>query len=273
VGLWREPVQEFGPEAAARLVRSHGLRVSSLCRGGFLTAAEPAARRDALHDNRRAVDEAATLGARCLVLVVGGLPDGARDLDGARHRVLDGLRALAPYAGERGVRLALEALHPMFAADRSVLSSLGQALDWAEEFPAGQVGVVVDAYHQWWDPALTEGLLRARDRIAAYQVCDWVLPLGPDVLLSRGLMGTGSIDLPGLTLAVDAVGYDGDIEVEIFNQGLWDLPAPEAFALVIDAYLSCLPPAGSTDPGVPAAPAASRASVAGLPDAAAAGGS
>ena len=244
VGLWREPVQEFGVQAAARLVRSHGLRVSSLCRGGFLTAADPDARGAALADNRRAIDEAATLEAACLVLVVGGVPDGTRDLEGARHRVLDALGELAPYAGERGVRLALEALHPMFTADRSVLSSLAQALDWAEEFPPAQVGVVVDAYHQWWDPALAEGLVRAGERIAAYQLCDWTLPLGSDVLLSRGLMGTGFIDLAGMTEAVDAVGYAGDIEVEIFNQDLWDLPPTEAFAQVLEAYLTSLPDTG-----------------------------
>lgn len=241
VGLWREPVQEFGLDAAARLVRAYGLRVSSLCRGGFLTAPGAAERHQALDDNRRAVDEAATLGATCLVLVVGGLPESSRDLAGARDRAREAVATLAPYAAERGVQLALEALHPMFTADRSVLATLDQALDWAEPFPAEQVGVVVDAYHQWWDPNLGTALHRARGRIASYQVCDWALPFASDALLSRGLPGAGHADLAGLTRAVDAAGYRGDIEVEIFNRDLWELPPAQAFALVLEAYLASLP--------------------------------
>lgn len=236
VGLWREPVAEFGLEATARLVREHGLRVSSLCRGGFLTAAEPAQRRAALDDNRRAIDEAATLGAACLVMVVGGMPPGDRDLDGARERARDAIRELAPYAGERGVQLALEALHPMYVADRAVLSTLEQALDWAEEFPAEQVGVVVDAYHQWWDPRLDPAIERARGRIAAYQICDWILPLAADVLLARGVMGRGYVDLPALAAKVAAAGYTGDVEVEIFNQDLWDLPPEQAFEEIVEGF-------------------------------------
>jgi sugar phosphate isomerase/epimerase len=186
IGLWRAPVQEAGLAEAARLVARAGLRVSSLCRGGFLTAAGATERTAALDDNRRAMDEAAALGAPCLVLVVGGLPKGSRDLRGARARVAEAVAELAPYAGERGVRLALEPLHPMYCADRAVLSTLGHALDLAEASPPEQVGVVLDTFHLWWDPQVFEQIARATGRIASYQVCDWVTPLPPDVLLARG---------------------------------------------------------------------------------------
>jgi sugar phosphate isomerase/epimerase len=227
VGLWREPVAETGLERSATLVREAGLRVSSLCRGGFFTTAEPAQRAAVLEDNQRAIDEAATLGAACLVLVVGGLPPGSTDLPGAREQVRDVLAQLAPYAGERGVRLALEPMHPIFCSDRGVLSTLDQALDLAEGFPAEQVGVVVDAYHVWWDPRAEAAIARAAGRIASFQVSDWVVPLPADNLLGRGLPGDGCIDLRRLRRVTDEAGYTGDIEVEVFNAEVWARPGPE----------------------------------------------
>ncbi|MCZ7475343.1 sugar phosphate isomerase/epimerase family protein [Micromonospora sp. WMMC273] len=242
IGLWREPVAEIGVPAAARLVADAGLRVSSLCRGGFLTAADAAGRAAALADNRRAIDEAAELRAACLVLVVGGLPPGSRDLAGARQRVADALAALAPYAAERGVRLALEPLHPMYCADRAVLSTLGQALDLAEAFPAEQVGVVVDTFHVWWDPDVWRQIARAGARIASFQVCDFLTPLPADVLLGRGMMGDGHIDFPPLRRAVEAAGYAGDVEVEIFNAEVWatdpDLVLATMTARYVDLVLT-----------------------------------
>lgn len=218
VGLWREPVRETGLADCARMVRDAGLRVSSYCRGGFLTGPD---RAGAVEDNRRAIDEAAELGAACLVMVVGGLPPGSRDLAGARRAVAEGVAELAPYAAQRGVRLGLEPLHPMFCADRAVLSTLGQALDLAEETDSDHVGVVVDAYHVWWDPGLDAQIRRAGERIVSYQTCDWVLPLPSDALLGRGMVGDGHIDLRGLRMMVDDAGYTGDIEVEIFNGDIW----------------------------------------------------
>ncbi|MFG1721252.1 sugar phosphate isomerase/epimerase family protein [Micromonospora chalcea] len=237
IGLWREPVAEIGVPAAARLVTDAGLRVSSLCRGGFLTAADEAGRAAALADNRRAIDEAAALRAACLVLVVGGLPPGSRDLPGARQRVADALAELAPYAGERGVRLALEPLHPMYCADRAVLSTLGQALDLAEAFPAEQVGVVVDTFHVWWDPDVWRQIARAGTRIASFQVCDFLTPLPADVLLGRGMMGDGHIDFPPLRRAVEAAGYSGDVEVEIFNAEVWATDPDRVLATMIARYV------------------------------------
>ncbi|ASU78868.1 sugar phosphate isomerase/epimerase [Actinopolyspora erythraea] len=237
VGLWREPVREFGLAEAAELVRSNGLRVSSLCRGGFLTADTSEGCAEALRDNRRAIDEAAELGAACLVLVVGGLPNGSRDLAGARERVRDALGELAPYAERHGIRLALEALHPMYCADRAVLSTLEQALDLAEPFSESQVGVVVDTFHVWWDPKLFEQIERAGTRIASFQVCDWLTPLPADVLLGRGMMGDGHIDFPPIREAVRRAGYTGDTEVEIFNEEVWSTPSAEVVDTMIERYL------------------------------------
>ncbi|MEU1812053.1 sugar phosphate isomerase/epimerase family protein [Micromonospora aurantiaca (nom. illeg.)] len=237
IGLWREPVAEIGVPAAARLVADAGLRVSSLCRGGFLTAADEAGRVAALAGNRRAIDEAAELRAACLVLVVGGLPPGSRDLAGARQRVADALAELARYAGDRGVRLALEPLHPMYCADRAVLSTLGQALDLAEAFPAEQVGVVVDTFHVWWDPDVWRQIARAGARIASFQVCDFLTPLPADVLLGRGMMGDGHIDFPPLRRAVEAAGYTGDVEVEIFNAEVWATDPDRVLATMIARYV------------------------------------
>ncbi|MFD5509626.1 sugar phosphate isomerase/epimerase family protein [Streptomyces sp. NPDC127051] len=238
VGLWRDPVREFGLRETAKLVAGAGLRVSSLCRGGFFTAADPAGRAAALKDNRRAVEEAAELGADVLVLVSGGLPDGDRDLVGARRRIVDILGELAPWAAAHGIRLGIEPLHPMFASDRCVVSTLGQALDIAEQFPAQQVGVVVDSYHLWWDERLPAELRRAGagGRIVSVQVADWVTPLPEGVLLGRGQLGDGCIDLRAFRELAEAAGYRGPVEVEIFHPGLWARDGAEVLREVIDRY-------------------------------------
>ena len=231
VGLWREPVAKVGLAAAEKLVADSGLRVSSLCRGGFFTAVDPEQRRAALAENRRAITEAARLAAAgapgsvpVLVLVAGGLPDGDRDLPAARERARDAIAALVDDAAAAGVTLAIEPMNPIYAADRGVISTLGQALDVAESFPAATVGVVIDTFHVWWDPQLTEQIERAGrgGRIASYQVCDWITPLPLDALLARGMMGDGHVDFPAVTRAISVAGYTGDIEVEIFNQEIWD---------------------------------------------------
>ncbi|MGW2325211.1 sugar phosphate isomerase/epimerase family protein [Streptomyces sp. NPDC001700] len=238
VGLWREPVQKYGVEAAAALIRDAGLTVTSLCRGGFFTAIDPDERAAALADNRTAIDEAATLGTDTLVLVSGGLPPGSRDLFAARERIADALGELGPYAAERGVRLAIEPLHPMYASDRCVVSTLAQALDLATRFPADQVGVVVDTYHLWWDDTAAAQIARAgaEGRIAAFQLADWITPLPEGVLLGRGQLGDGAVDFRWFREQVDATGYDGPIEVEIFNPDLWARDGAEVLAEVADRY-------------------------------------
>ncbi|MFD3875511.1 sugar phosphate isomerase/epimerase family protein [Streptomyces sp. NPDC058623] len=238
VGLWREPVRGFGVRETAKLLSGAGLRVSSLCRGGFFTAADPAGRAAALQDNRRAVEEAAEVGADVLVLVAGGLPPGERDLVGARQRIVDVLGDLVPWAAGFGVRLGIEPLHPMFAADRCVVSTLGQALDIAEQFPAERVGVVADSYHLWWDERLPGELRRAGagGRIVSVQVADWVTPLPEGVLLGRGQLGDGCVDLRGFRELADAAGYRGPVEVEIFHSGLWAREGSEVLEEVVDRY-------------------------------------
>ncbi|MER5381730.1 sugar phosphate isomerase/epimerase family protein [Streptomyces sp. NPDC002688] len=232
VGLWREPVRSYGLDATAKLVHDAGLSVTTLCRGGFLTAIDPGERQRALDDNRAAVDEAATLGTDTLVLVSGGLPSGSKDLRGARERIADALAELGLYAASRGVRLAIEPLHPMYAADRCVVSTLAQALDLAERFPADQVGVTVDTYHLWWDDTAPAQIARAGagGRIHSFQLADWTTPLPEGVLNGRGQLGDGSVDFRVWRDLVEAAGYTGPIEVELFNEELWARDGREVLA-------------------------------------------
>jgi sugar phosphate isomerase/epimerase len=238
VGLWREPVAAFGLDATAKLVRDAGLTVTTLCRGGFFTGATAAERAAAVDDNRAAIDEAATLGTDTLVLVSGGLPAGSRDLAGAREQIAEALAELWPYAAERGVRLAIEPLHPMYASDRCVVSTLGQALDLAERFPAEWVGVTVDTYHLWWDDRVAEGIARAGagGRIHTFQFADWVTPLPEGVLNGRGQLGDGCVDFGFFREAVAAAGYTGPVEVELFNDGLWARDGREVLAETVARY-------------------------------------
>lgn len=242
IGVWREPIADVGLETARRWITDSGLRVSSLCRGGFFTASDPAARAAAHKENILAIDEAALVGAPVLVLVPGGLPEGDRDLAGARSRATEAIGGLVPHAHDRGVRLGIEPMHPIFAADRGVISTLAQALDIAEQFPAADVGVVVDAFHLWWEPGLLEQIARAAGRIVSYQICDWITPLPPDALLSRGMMGDGHIDFASLTRAVSAAGYTGDIEVEIFNADVWAAPGEQVLDTMSRRYVELVVP-------------------------------
>jgi sugar phosphate isomerase/epimerase len=236
IGLWRDRVAEIGVPAAVATIAAAGLAVSSLCRGGFFTHADADARAAAAADNRAAVTEAAELGAEALILVSGGLVPGGRDLGLARRMVADAIGELVPLAQRLGVRLGIEALHPMFCADRCVISRLGEALDLALQFPADAAGVVVDSYHVWWDAALAADLARATGRIVSYQLADWILPLPADTLLGRGHVGDGHIDFGPLSAGVAAAGYTGFIEVEIFSQPIWDAPAEETAATVTTRF-------------------------------------
>lgn len=229
IGLWREPVAEVGLEAAVRQLRASGLRFSSLCRGGFLTTDDDDEFARSVADNERAIEETAALAAAgaagsrpVLVLVAGGIPRGGT-VAAARERFFEGLLRLMPRAAEAGVTLAIEPLHPMYASDRAVISTLEQALDMAEATESAWAGVVVDAFHVWWDPSVLAQIRRAgaAGRIASYQVCDWWAPLEEDVLLSRHQPGSGVVDFAEMTRVVEGAGYTGDIEVEIFNKAIW----------------------------------------------------
>jgi sugar phosphate isomerase/epimerase len=219
IAPWRDIVQACGAPKAGRVIGAAGLTVTCLCRGGMFPAADEAGRRAVLEDNRRAVDEANEIGARCLVLVVGGLPPGSKDIAGARAQVHDGIATLLPYARSANMPLAIEPLHPMYAPDRACVNTLAQANDLCDELGEG-VGITLDVYHVWWDSALAREIARAGSRILTYHVCDWLVPT-KDLLLDRGMMGDGVIELRRIRRMVEAAGYRGHCDVEIFSAHDW----------------------------------------------------
>ena len=213
ISPWRDQVAQMGLSQARKSIREKNLVVTGLCRGGFFTA------KDWRDDNLRAIEEAHELGARCLVLVVGGLPQGSKDLVSARKRIYDGIAAILPEAKKAGVPLAIEPLHPMQAAERACVNTLEQALDLCDLLQDG-IGVAVDVYHVWWDPKLQSQVQRAGRRILGYHICDWLVPTR-DLLNDRGMMGDGVIDLPLIRGWVEAAGYQEFQEVEIFSEVWW----------------------------------------------------
>jgi len=236
VAPWRDQVAAAGLQATASRLRDHGLALSGYCRGGMFTYTDAAGRQAVRDDNRRALDEACTLNAPCLVLVVGGLPGALagraahRDLAGARAQVTEGIAALLDDARERGMPLAIEPLHPMYAADRACINTLAQALDVCDALDpqrSGVLGVAVDLYHVWWDPDLEAQIRRAGpdasghgSRLLAFHVCDWLTPT-THLLEDRGMMGDGVIEIRRIRSLVEAQGYAGYSEVEIFSRAHW----------------------------------------------------
>jgi sugar phosphate isomerase/epimerase len=233
IALWRHKIQEAGLASCVRHVQDAGMHVSSVCRGGMFPAPTELERQKNIEDNFRATDEAAALNADSLVMVVGGC--AAVGLEEARKMVAAGIAALVPYARERGVRIGLEPLHPMYAAERSVLNTIGQALKLASPYSPQQVGVILDTFHIWWDPQVAELIAQSAGRIYGFHVSDWLVPL-PDILLGRGLMGDGVIDNHKLRLLVEQAGYTGPIEVEIFNRALWDSDPEDVLKQVIERF-------------------------------------
>jgi sugar phosphate isomerase/epimerase len=230
ISPWRDQVAAVGLEAIARRIRDTGLELSGYCRGGMFPAADATGRQRALDDNRRAVDEAKTLDAACLVLVVGGLPGALegtpahKDIAAARQDVRDGIAATLEYARGVGMPLAIEPLHPMYAADRACVNTLEQALDLCDALDpqrSGALGVAVDLYHVWWDPKLQAQIERAgRERLLAFHVCDWLVPTR-DLLTDRGMMGDGVIEIRKIRGWVESAGFSGYSEVEIFSAENW----------------------------------------------------
>jgi sugar phosphate isomerase/epimerase len=231
ISPWRDKLAELGAKQAARVIRDNGLVVTGLCRGGMFPAADRKGRQAALDDNRRAIDDAAILEARCLVLVVGGLPSGSKDIAGAREMVRDGIGEVLEHARSVGVPLAIEPLHPMYAADRACVNTMAHANDLCDELGEG-LGIAVDVYHVWWDPQLEREIERAGDkRLLAFHVCDWLVPTR-DLLTDRGMMGDGVIDIPLIRSWVERAGYRGFHEVEIFSaQNWWQREPDEVLAI------------------------------------------
>jgi sugar phosphate isomerase/epimerase len=239
---WRDQVAAIGLDRAVKLVRDAGLELSGYCRGGMFPAdaAHRAAMRD---DNRRAVDEAKALNAPCLVLVAGGLPQFSRlgsapskDIIAARRQVEDALADLLDYASAVGMPLALEPLHPCYAADRACVNTTAQALDICDRLDpqrSGRIGIALDVYHVWWDPELLPQIRRAgKERLLAFHVCDWMVPT-TDILNDRGMMGDGVIDIPSIRAAVEAEGFDSYAEIEIFSNNWWEKPMEDVLKTCI----------------------------------------
>ena len=231
---WRDQLAATGLDDARRIIADSGLRVTGLCRGGLFPAADPAGRAAAIDETRRAIDEAAAIAADCLILVAGGLPAGSRDIVGARLMTEEGIAAVLPHAQAAGVRLAIEPLHPMYAADRCCVNTLAQALDICDRLGSG-LGVVIDVYHVWWDPDLTRQIARAGRRIHAHHVNDWLRPT-TDLLFDRGMMGDGVIPLRHMRKLVEAAGYTGPQEVEIFSHAWSKRPGDEVLATCIERF-------------------------------------
>ena len=244
ISPWRDQVAAIGLAEAAAIVRSNGLTVTGLCRGGMFPALDPAGIAAAIDDNKRAIDEAAALGADCLVMVVGGLPGSSKDLEGARAMVAEGLAAVLPHARRARVPLAIEPLHPMYAGDRACVNTLEQALDLCDALGPG-TGVAIDVYHTWWDPAVRAGIARAgrNKQILAHHICDWLVPTR-DLLLDRGMMGDGIIDLRRFRADIEQAGFFGPQEVEIFSaEDWWTRPGEDVIATCIERFRSlCLTP-------------------------------
>ena len=251
ISPWRDKLDALGAAKAAAMIRANGLTVTGLCRGGMFPAATAEGRRAAIEDNLRAIDDAATIGARCLVLVSGDLPAGSRDLAGARRMIHDGIAAILGHARAAGVPLAIEPLHPMYAADRCCINTVAQALDLCDAIdPDGRsattpgqraaLGVAVDAYHVWWDPLLDQSLARAGGhRLLAYHLCDWLVETR-DLLLDRGMLGDGVIDLHALGRRVRAAGYEGFDEVEILSRHWWSVDPDVVLATIRERHPRCV---------------------------------
>jgi sugar phosphate isomerase/epimerase len=239
ISPWRDQIAAIGLDEAARIVKANNIQVTGVCRGGMFPAETAAGRQANIDDNLRAIDEAAALNADCLVLVVGGLPGSSKDIVGARQMVTDGIAAMLPHAKASGVRIAIEPLHPMYAADRACVNTIDQALDICETL-GETVGVAIDVYHVWWDPYLARAIARAgrMKRIFAHHICDWLVPT-KDMLLDRGMMGDGVIDLKAIRRMIEDAGYHGPQEVEIFSQdNWWKRPGDEVLTVIKERVAS-----------------------------------
>ena len=234
VAPWRDMVQETGVAESARIFGDSGLRVTGYCRGGLFPAPDAAARQAAIDDNKRMIDEAAAIGAEQIVVIGGGLPPGSRDLPGARQMFADGLAAVLPHARAAKVPLALEPMHPMYAADRGCITTLAEMTDLCDALGDG-LGLAIDTYHVWWDPNLAREIARAGSRIIGHHICDWLVPTR-HLLTDRGMMGDGVIDFPAIRRMIEAAGYRGIQEVEIFSEDWWARPGDEVLRVVMERF-------------------------------------
>jgi len=237
VTVWRQHLEPQGAAESGKMLRDSGLAVVSLCRGGFFPSDTEAGRRKAIDENLRTIDEAVAIGAPLIVLVCGAVP--GMPLFEARRQILDGIGAVLPQAVSGGVKLSIEALHPMYADDRSAVNTLKQANDMVEALGNPNVGVTVDVYHLWWDPDLEREIVRAGRNILSFHVCDWRTPTR-DILNDRTLMGQGCINIPEIRGWVEKAGFNGYNEVEIFSSEYWAMDQRAYLERIKTAYLSCV---------------------------------
>jgi sugar phosphate isomerase/epimerase len=236
ITVWRQTMEPYGTKEAGRLLRESGLDVVSLCRGGFFPAGTENERAAALDDNRRAIEEAAEIGAPLIVLVCGAHPE--QPLTESRKQIADGIAAVLPEAEAAGVKLGIEPLHPMYADTRSAVNTVGQANDIIEQIGSPNLGVTVDVYHVWWDPDVEREIERAGKNMFSFHVCDWRDPTR-DLLNDRALMGDGCIDIRGLRGMVEKTGFDGYVEVEIFSDEFWASDQADYLEKIKERYLAC----------------------------------
>ncbi|MCD8482683.1 MAG: sugar phosphate isomerase/epimerase [Verrucomicrobia bacterium] len=235
ITVWRDALAALGPKESGNVCRAEGLEIVSLCRGGFFPHVDQAGKTAALDDNRRAIDEAAALGAPLIVLVCGAHP--SLSLETSRKQIVEGIAEVLPYAHERGIKLGIEPLHPMYAGDRSAVNTLRQANDMCDALKSPYVGVALDVYHLWWDPELREQTLRCGKSgyLFAFHVCDWRTPTR-DLLLDRAIMGDGCINIPEIRGWVEEAGFKGFNEVEIFSTEYWSGDQSPYLQKIVDAY-------------------------------------
>ena len=235
ITVWRDALEGKNIKQTGQMLRDHDLSIVSLCRGGFFAHKDLNKRKEAIDDNRRAIEEAAKLETSMVVLVCGA--DPSQSLEESRKQILDGIAAVIPDASAVRIKLTIEPLHPMYADTRSAINTLAQANDMAEELNSPWVGVAVDAYHLWWDPFLEKEIRRCGENgnLAAFHICDWKVPT-TDILLDRGLMGEGCIPVKKIRSWVEAAGFKGFNEVEIFSNAYWKEDQSEFLKKIIRAY-------------------------------------
>ena len=235
ITVWRDALENRNIKQTGQLLRDHGLNIVSLCRGGFFPNKEKEKRELAIEDNLKAIEEASELGTQLIVLVCGA--DPAQSLENSRKQIQEGIQTILPQAKAAGVKLAIEPLHPMYADTRSAINTLAQANDMAEQINSPSVGVAVDVYHLWWDPSLEQEIKRcgANDHLFAFHICDWNSPT-VDILLDRGLMGDGCIPVNKIRSWVEATGFNGFYEVEVFSNKYWQQGQSQFLKKIINAY-------------------------------------
>ena len=237
IAPWRDQIHEIGLKKISKMIRDSQLKVSSLCRGGMFPQKNKILFKKNIEDNLLAIDEAKSINADCLVLVVGGIPEDSCDIEGARKQVLEGILNILDYAKKNKMPLGIEPLHPMYAADRACINTIKQALNICNKINDDFLGIVLDVYHIWWDPDLEESIQKTKGKILGYHVCDWHRDTN-DILLDRGMMGDGIVDIKKISNWISKAGYDNLVEVEIFSKNIWwSKPGDEVIQIVKNRFL------------------------------------